>query len=168
MAQQTSQPPILSKEGQEQKVIHDYLFDKFLEGRKTVYKGSGRELTKPELYAQFTGRLGLEPADVINEYGMTELTSQFYARGLGAPHHAPHWLRATVVDPSTGTVVADGETGILHIHDLANLGSVAKLATRDLAVRRGDAFELLGRDPGALPRGCSRQADEFLSNAPRP
>ena len=25
------------------------------------------------------------------------------------------------------------------------------------------AFELLGRDPAALPRGCSRAADEMLS-----
>jgi hypothetical protein len=35
----------LSKEGQNQKMIHDYLFDTFLEGRKTGYSGNGRVRT---------------------------------------------------------------------------------------------------------------------------
>ena len=33
----------LSKEGQNQKAIHDYLFQTFTNGRKTVYTGSGRD-----------------------------------------------------------------------------------------------------------------------------
>jgi agarase len=32
----------LSKEGRDQKAIHDYLFDTFLEGRKTIFTGDGR------------------------------------------------------------------------------------------------------------------------------
>jgi hypothetical protein len=71
-------------------------------------------------------------------------------------------MRAIAVDPGTGLEVADGETGLLRIYDLANLGSVLAIQTRDLAVRRGGDFELLGRDPAALPRGCSRSADEML------
>ena len=59
--------------------------------------------------------------------------------------------------------MAEGETGILLVYDAANVGSVAGIRTRDLAVRRGEAFELLGRDPAALPRGCSRAADEWLA-----
>ncbi len=33
----------LSREGQDQKTIHDYLFDTFIEGRETVYTGTGGE-----------------------------------------------------------------------------------------------------------------------------
>jgi len=39
--------------------------------------------------------------------------------------------------------------------DLANVRSVMVIRTEDLAVRRGDGFELLGRAVLAEPRGCS-------------
>ena len=128
------------------------------------YKGSGRTLSKAELYASFASCLGLSAESIWNEYGMTELSSQCYARGLDEPHRAPPWLRALVIDPATNEEVPPGGTGVLKLIDLANVGSVAGIQTQDLAVRRDDgAFELLGRDPAALPRGCSRAADEMLS-----
>ncbi len=126
------------------------------------YKGSGREVPKAELYQRIGGLFDLKPADILNEYGMTELSSQCYTRGLGQPHEGPPWLRAVVIDPETGGEAAVGETGVLRIFDLANLGSVLAVETQDLAVRRERGFELLGRDPAALPRGCSRAADERM------
>jgi hypothetical protein len=126
------------------------------------FKGSGREIPKPELYDRFREFLDLEPDAVFNEYGMTELSSQFYTHGLGRSHAGPPWLRAVVFDPETGAEVADGGTGALRLFDLANLGSVIAIETQDLAIRRGHGFELLGRDPEALPRGCSRLADEQM------
>ena len=55
---------------------------------------------------------------------------------------------------------------MVRLFDLANLGSVLAIQTQDLAVAREDGtFELLGRDPAALPRGCSRAADEMLTTA---
>ncbi|MFZ4482763.1 MAG: hypothetical protein ACOYOL_02135 [Chthoniobacterales bacterium] len=126
------------------------------------YKGSGREISRPALYAMFTERLGLAVSDIYNEYSMTELSSQFYARGPGGLHQGPPWARAVVAHPVTLEEVGRGETGILLIYDAANVGSVVGLRTQDLAVRREGGFELLGRDPAALPRGCSRAADEFF------
>jgi hypothetical protein len=126
------------------------------------YKGSGREVPKVELYGRIGGMFELKPDDIFNEYGMTELSSQFYTRGLGGVHEGPPWLRAVIIDPETGGEVAVGETGVLRIFDLANLGSVVAVETQDLAVRRERGFELLGRDPAALPRGCSRAADERM------
>jgi hypothetical protein len=126
------------------------------------YKGSGRELSKADLYARIEQHLGLAPNQVLNEYGMTELSSQFYTRGLGEAHRGGPWVRAQVIDPETGAEVSVGNAGILRIFDLANLNSVLALETQDLAIRREDGFELLGRDPAALPRGCSRMADEIL------
>ena len=130
------------------------------------YKGTGRTLAKADLYARFYRWLGLPPDAVYNEYGMTELSTPFYTRGLGRPHAGPPWARALVIDPETGREVAEGETGVVRLCDLANVGSVLAIQTQDLAVRRAEgAFELLGRDPAALPRGCSRAADEMLSRA---
>lgn len=126
------------------------------------YKGSGRELRKQELYRLFARHLGLDVEDIYNEYGMTELSSQFYARGLHGLHRGPPWTRAVVIDPETGGFSAEGEIGVLRIYDLANIGSVIGIETRDLAVQREGGFELIGRDPTALPRGCSRSADELL------
>jgi hypothetical protein len=126
------------------------------------YKGSGRDIPKAELYAKFGEFLDLAPGDVLNEYGMTELSSQCYTRGLDQAHQAPPWLRAVVIDPETGREVNEGGAGVLRLFDLANLGSVLAIETQDLAVRRARGFQLLGRDPGALPRGCSRAADEAL------
>jgi hypothetical protein len=126
------------------------------------YKGTRRELPKTDLYALFRGRLGLPANDVVNEYGMTELSSQFYSRGVGTPHFGPPWARGLVVDPATGREVEDGATGVLRLFDAANLWSVCAVQTQDLAIRYGDNFVLIGRDPAALPRGCSRAADELL------
>ncbi len=130
------------------------------------YKGTGRTPAKTELYATFERVLGLPADAVVNEYGMTELSTPFYTRGLGRPHAGPPWARALVIDPETGREVAGGQTGVVRLFDLANVGSVLAIQTQDLAVRRaGGTFELLGRDPAALPRGCSRAADEMLSHA---
>jgi len=128
------------------------------------YKGSGRQITRVGLYAMIGKKLGLAPDNIINEYGMTELSSQFYAQGPQGLHQGPLWARAVVVDPVTLQDVAEGETGILLIYDAANVGSVVGIRTQDLAIRRGGAFELLGRDPAVLPRGCSRAADEWLAS----
>jgi len=127
------------------------------------YKGTQRDLPKEALYELFSTHLGLPYEAVINEYGMTELSSQCYARGLGTPHVAPTWVRVLVVDPTTGVEVEIGDTGVLRILDLANVGSVCAIQTQDLATRASEGFHLIGRDPAALPRGCSRLVGAPLS-----
>ncbi|MEN9576308.1 MAG: hypothetical protein RL514_4163 [Verrucomicrobiota bacterium] len=122
------------------------------------YKGRSRELPKAELHALLTARLGIPPAAIVCEYGMSELSSQAYS--LLTPHASlpfafPPWARALVISPETGREVPDGETGLLRIFDLANVRSVLALQTEDLAVRRGEGFELLGRATQAEARGCS-------------
>ncbi len=121
------------------------------------YKGTDKSLTKEELYHLFQTHLGIPSEMIWNEYSMTELSSQFYTSGLGNPHIAPPWTHIKVIDPETNRPVKPGEIGYLVIYDLANIDSVMAIRTQDLAIFHDErSFTLIGRDPSALPRGCSR------------
>jgi Acyl-protein synthetase, LuxE len=125
------------------------------------YKNRSRVLPKAELHALITERLGVARENIICEYGMSELSSQAYEQGVGGQQSAirrfqfPPWAQVQIISPETGREVAEGETGIIRIFDLANVFSVAAIQTEDLGVRRGDGFELIGRAQLAEPRGCS-------------
>jgi hypothetical protein len=131
------------------------------------FKGRARERSRAELYGEIEARLGIPPACIVNQYGMTELGSQFYDSVLREPTAprrklAPPWTRVRVVDPMSGAPVPDGSAGTLVIHDLANTGSVCRVQTADLGTAQADGFEVLGREPGAEERGCSIAVDELL------
>lgn len=135
------------------------------------FKGRAREVPRAELQARIEERLGLAPERVVNQYGMTELASQFYDSVLRYPGEArrklgPPWARVRLLDPESGKDVARDAPGIVAVLDLANTGSVLALETADLGRRVGDGFELLGREPGAEARGCSIAADQMLEGAP--
>lgn len=129
------------------------------------FKGRTREVTKTELYEMFEEHLGIPPTHVVNEYGMTELSTQFYDETMRVGHrsdikHAPPWARVRVMDPQTDAEAPSGQPGLLRIYDLANLWSVMCIQTEDLGVWQNDGFVLLGRAPTAAPRGCSLSVEE--------
>ena len=131
------------------------------------FKGRSRAVSRAELYAEIEAALGVPPGRVVNQYGMTELGSQFYDTVLcdpDAPRHklAPPWTRVRIVDPETGDDAEPGAVGIVQIVDLVNTGSVAAIQTADLGRTIGDGFDVLGREPDAEARGCSIAADEML------
>jgi hypothetical protein len=127
------------------------------------FKGMNREISKGDLYAQLSRCFHVDTDSIWNEYGMTELSSQFYSRGLEVSHFAPPWLQFLIINPNTNMEATPGDVGLLRIFDLANLWSVMAVQTQDLAVAQPDeGFLLLGRDPSALPRGCSRAMDELI------
>jgi len=141
------------------------------------YKGRSREVPKGELYRHYGERLAVPLTHVVNEYGMTELGSQFYDSSLRewlgtneATHLLVHnrrklpppWVRVQVVDPESLEPVTDGSPGLLRFYDLANLHSVLAVQTDDLGIWRGGGFEILGRASGAEPRGCSLAVEDFL------
>jgi len=108
-------------------------------------------------------QLGIHPAAIVNEFGMTELLSQRYGHGEPAvPLVGPPWLKSRVLDPATLEELPRGETGILCHFDLANLGSVCAVLTEDQGRVAGDGIEWLGRTQGAPPRGCSLATAELL------
>jgi len=118
------------------------------------YKGRSREVPRAGLRLLLSRFLGVPPAQVVAEYGMSELSSQAYD-DPGGVFRFPPWARACVISPETGAEAGEGETGLLRVLDLANIASVLAVQTEDLAARRGAGFELLGRAAASDPRGCS-------------
>lgn len=134
------------------------------------FKGRSRSVTRDALYAWIEDRLGVPPPRIVNQYGMTELGSQFYDSVLGDPSAprrklAPPWTRVAILDPHSGAEAPPGELGRIHVLDLANTGSICALETADLGRAIGDGFEVVGRDPDAEERGCSIAADDLLEEA---
>ncbi len=121
------------------------------------FKGRSKTLSRDELYAKVCDRFVLDHGCIIAEYGMTELSSQYYdderRRKVGPP-----WMRARVVGPERRTL-PDGEIGSLIHIDLANRSSCIAVQTADMAWRDGDGFHLLGRESDAELRGCSLGAE---------
>jgi hypothetical protein len=139
------------------------------------FKGHARSLDDAALADALCEALQLQRADLIGEYGMTELSSQLYdggfAQGLAGQSQQgqsvflePPWLRVTPVDPISLLPVADGEPGLACFTDLANVDSSLRILTQDLVRRVGNGVVLLGRRPGASLRGCSLAA-EALADA---
>jgi hypothetical protein len=144
------------------------------------FKGRAREVAREDLHAGLADRLGIPPERMVGEYGMTELLSQFWEPALrdevdprarpGLAGHrvshrrfvAPPWVRTRILDPVSLEEVARGAPGLLCHVDLANAGSVAVVLTEDLGLRVEGGFRVLGRVPGAEPRGCSLALEELL------
>jgi hypothetical protein len=130
------------------------------------FKGRSRMVSREELYERICDCFGVNSDAIVAEYGMTELSSQYYdCVGVDAAiaqrqKMAPPWLRARVVGPDR-TTLPKGEIGsILHV-DLANRSSCLAIQTEDLGVQYHDGFVLLGRASEAEPRGCSLDAEDL-------
>lgn len=129
-------------------------------------KGRSREISPDALADLLTEGLGVTRAQVVGEYGMTELSSQAWEVAPGL-YRAPPWMRVTAVDPDQLEKQPSGAQGLLRIHDLLNVGSAAAVLTADLGVVHPDgSFSVQGRAPGAAPRGCARAMDALLLGGP--
>ncbi|HEX2081801.1 MAG TPA: hypothetical protein VHG08_29115 [Longimicrobium sp.] len=133
------------------------------------FKGRSREVTREELYEAVDELLGIPHAWCVNEYGMTEMSSQFYDGVAGsAPrpadrlHAGPPWVRTQATDPETLRPLPHGEVGVLRHVDLANLHSVMAVQTADLGITSPAGFRVLGRARDAEARGCSLAMDDLL------
>jgi hypothetical protein len=136
------------------------------------FKGKAREMSRAELYSGIGRTLGVTPPWIVNEYGMTEMLSQFYDGVAGTVgedriHRPPPWVRSRVLDPVSLEPVVEGETGLLCHFDLANLDSVSAVLTEDLGIASEGGLRVLGRAAGAEPRGCSIAMDDLLAAASR-
>jgi hypothetical protein len=130
------------------------------------FKGRARIVSREELYVRLCDRFAIAPEDIVAEYGMTELTSQFYDRLpddgplAGRRKVSPPWLRARVVGPDRKTLPKGEPGSLLHV-DLANRSSCIAIQTEDLGIMDDDGFVLLGRLADSDPRGCSLDAEDL-------
>ncbi|MGE3497217.1 MAG: long-chain fatty acid--CoA ligase [Candidatus Binatia bacterium] len=133
-------------------------------------KGAPRPLSRAGLLHAVWAAFAVPGYFCVNEYGMAELSSQYYdsviadrVRGRHAPRRklAPHWVRPVVLDPETLAAAAPDTPGLLCHFDLANASSAMAVLSEDLAVAAGDGFQLLGRAPQAEERGCSLATAEW-------
>lgn len=135
-------------------------------------KGRRLHVSRAEQHQQLVELLGLEPAMLVGELGMTELASQRYEGhlrrhlGLQVPDSSgylpPPWLRSLILDPRTGQPCAQGEVGLVAHLDLANLDTVAFVVTADLGhCDAAGGLHLAGRLPGSEWRGCGLDAEEI-------
>lgn len=138
------------------------------------FKGRSRVVERAALYREASERLGVPTPAIVAEYGMTELSSQYYdapeSRDRIEPRAklAPPWLRPIVVD-GEGRALPQGIIGAIRHVDLANRGSVIAIETEDLGALVPSTtpgqirLVLLGREQGAELRGCSLDAESLLA-----
>jgi hypothetical protein len=135
-------------------------------------KGAPRRMSRHGILHACWNTFAIPGYFCVNEYGMTELSSQCYdnvlsdrARGVHRPRCkvSPPWMRTLVLDPETLSPVAAGEKGLLCHYDLANAGSALGVLTEDVGYLAGGGFEVVGRASSSEARGCSLALAEWIS-----
>jgi hypothetical protein len=135
-------------------------------------KGAPRRISRNGLLHACWNAFAIPGYFCVNEYGMAELSSQYYdsviADRFTGRHRArrkvgPHWLRTLVIDPDSLRPCPPGQPGLLCHLDLANAGSAMAVLSEDLGVAEDEGLRLLGRMPGAESRGCSMSVLEWTA-----
>jgi len=134
--------------------------------------GAPRVLSRNGLLQAVWNTFAIPGYFVVNEYGMSELSSQYYDNVIRDRHHgrgthrakaAPHWMRPRVLDPATLRDTPPGAPGLLCHIDLANAGTALAVLTEDIGRTEKDGFEVSGRATGAEARGCSLALADFVA-----
>src|SRR5580700_7349104 len=128
------------------------------------FKGRSRIVQPSELETRICTRFGISRGEIVSEYGMTELSSQYYRAGTSEAYVAPPWLRTRVVGPERATLPRGTIGALLHV-DLANRSSCIAVQTEDLGMETAEGLVLFGRDREASLRGCSLDAETLATRA---
>lgn len=140
-------------------------------------KGASRAMSRHGVLHAIWSTFAIPGYFVTNEYGMTELSSQFYDNVIRDRYHgrgthralaSSHWLRTLVLDPGNLREVGPGELGVLCHIDLANAGTAVAVLTEDIGRVTDDGLLLVGRVQGAEARGCSLALADFLGRSEAP
>jgi hypothetical protein len=141
------------------------------------FKGKSREIPRAELYKQLTELFEIPENNIVGQYGMSELSTQYYDACFNeqeSPNSSEKtkrfkspqsWSRVRIVDPNDlAKEVGNDEIGLIAHYDLANIDSLAFVLSGDLGVKReNNQFEVIGRASQLAPKGCSLTSDLNLS-----
>lgn len=150
------------------------------------YKGRIRAIPREDLYRGLTAAFGIPARRIVNEYGMTELLSQFYEPVLALDGAGEEYLgdgaarewpesHASGLEPGTGGIGARFHCGppwvrtrVLHPLTLEEVpeGEVGVLAHLDLA-NLGSVSAVLTEDLGMRVPGGFRLLGRTLGAEPR-
>lgn len=117
-------------------------------------KGRREEMVREEVHHVLKEAFGVDR--IHSEYGMTELSSQAYAKSNGCfePSATMRVLVRDINDPFS--LVSTNKAGGLNIIDLANLDTCSFIETKDIGrLLVNNQFEVLGRMDNSDIRGCN-------------
>lgn len=150
------------------------------------FKGRSTQLNEAELRKAAAETFATPTEFLWGEYGMTELGSQLFEQRVTStsklgpvpsdPTHLcwwqrsgdeglyfpPPWLRVRPIDAATYRPCPEGQPGLAHFIDLANVDSCLSIVTQDMIRLENGGIRLLGRAPRAPSRGCSLPFEAFL------
>ena len=116
-------------------------------------KGKRKEMIREEVHEILCKSFGLDR--IHSEYGMTELMSQAYSKGLGK-YTLPDTMRIFLRDTHDPLSWSNRTQGGMNVIDLANFHSCAFIETQDLGRYDQDgSLEILGRFDNSEIRGCN-------------
>ncbi len=133
-------------------------------------KGAPRPMSRKGILHSVWSLFAIPGYFAVNEYGMAELSSQYYDSVIrdrfdgvhrGRVLMSPAWLRAVILDPKSLSPLPDGEVGLVCHFDLANAGTSLAVLSEDIGTIDGGGLRLLGRAPRAEARGCSISSAEW-------
>ncbi len=133
-------------------------------------KGAPRPMSRKGILHAVWSAFAIPGYFAVNEYGMAELSSQYYDSVIrdrfdgfhrGRILLAPPWLRTVILEPVSLQALPEGEEGLVCHYDLANAGSAMAVLSEDVGVVEGGGLRLIGRAPRAEARGCSMSAAEW-------
>lgn len=112
-------------------------------------KGFVKDISKEDFSQLVVDYFNVSYENQYSEYGMTELTSHFYASKPNFHYQIPHWVRVQTYNM--------GGEEVLSFFDLANYDFICKILTSDIGIihENNQSFELKSRASKANLRGCS-------------
>lgn len=131
-------------------------------------KGQSREISAADFYQLLASSFSISTKQILSEYGMCELSSQAYGFcGSRVSHDRalkfPAWVTIETTQ-GLGEFYSSGQ-GSLLISDPLRVDYPVPVRAQDMVEIHSDrTFQLLGRIPGSVLKGCSLLAEE----APRP
>ena len=116
-----------------------------------------KEITREELHNELCLRFGIKENQIYSEYGMAELLSQAYKKGLKSGFTCPSWMKVSIRNPQNPIEEQEvGKEGQIAVIDLMNVHSCSFILTEDRGIGYSDGtFEVLGRLKDAELRGCN-------------